>query len=473
MTASVRAVALRILESVGDGRSRRFAVEIIDEVDRRDSLSPRDRRFLTELVLGVLRHLRTLDTLIAGYSRVKVGELHPRVRGALRIALYQIVYLDGIPPHAAVSESVNLVRRKPHHRAFVNAVLRHLLREMKKVDLAEDRGGASPRRRLEVHGRRVCFFPRDVFADPERERIAHLGQVYSQPDWLVWRWQKRYGEAQLLQLFEESNARPSTHLRVNGRRASRAEVLERLQHEGVPAVEGDGPLCIEVQGPTSALLRSRTFKKGLVTVQGAAAQKVVPLLDPRAGESVLEIGAAPGAKATHLAEHMGGSGGGSGLIVAVDRDLLRLARVREACGRLGHTSIRCVAADGRQLPFFSLEGRFDAVLVDAPCSNTAVLARRPEARWRLGPESLEALAELQLALLLAAAPVLRPGGRLCYSTCSLEPEENAGLIERFRGERSDFEVLSEELETPSAGRGDGGYRCLLRRSPERPVEGTS
>jgi len=252
-----------------------------------------------------------------------------------------------------------------------------------------------------------------------------VGVRTSHPDWLVERWRRRYSPADLDAILAADNAVLPLTIRPN-------------------PLQSPGP--IEVEGDPAADPR---FAEGLYTVQDETSMKVAPLLDPQPTERVLDLCAAPGGKTTHLAELMGGKG----RVVAVDLPD-RIGLVAESARRLRLTNIDCVAGDGATIAF---KEPFDAILVDAPCSNTGVLSRRPDVRWRLKEKDIAGAAAIQRKLLENAARLLKPGGRLVYSTCSLEPEENAPDPARWN-------VQKEELTLPT-DRHSGGYQALLRRKP--------
>jgi 16S rRNA (cytosine967-C5)-methyltransferase len=247
-----------------------------------------------------------------------------------------------------------------------------------------------------------------------------VGVRTSHPDWLIERWRRRYPAKELEAILEADNAILPLTIRPNPLKAA-------------------GP--IEVEGDPAADPR---FAEGLYTVQDETSMKVAPLLDPKPAERVLDLCAAPGGKTTHLAELMGGKG----LVVAVDLPD-RIGLVAESAKRLGLANIDCVAGDGATVAF---RERFDAILVDAPCSNTGVLSRRPDVRWRLKEKDIAGAVAIQRRLLENAARLLKPGGRLVYSTCSLEPEENAL-------DPAVWSIRSEERTLPTAHH-SGGYQCL-------------
>jgi 16S rRNA (cytosine967-C5)-methyltransferase len=332
-----------------------------------------------------------LTTLVYGATRMRrpldwlidrcAERVHPEIRLHLRVALFQIRCLDRIPRHAAVHEAVELAKGVSARSAgFVNAVLR------KAADL-------------------------EIPEHPPGLRASH-------PDWLVERWRKRFKEWK--EILEADNAVLPVTIRPNPLRAK-------------------GP--IELEGDPASDPR---FAAGEYTVQDETSMKVAPLLDPKPGERVLDLCAAPGGKTTQLAELMGGKG----RVVAVDLPD-RIGLVAESAKRLGLENVEGVAADGASVSF---REPFDAILLDAPCSNTGVLARRPDVRWRLREQDIAGVAELQRRLLENAARLLRPGGRLVYSTCSLEPEENRVDLPGFRR-------VQEELTLPTDRR-SGGYQVL-------------
>jgi len=336
-----------------------------------------------------------LTTLVYGATRWRreldwlidrcAQRVHPEIRQHLRIALFQIRHLDKIPRHAAVNEAVELAKGVSRKSAgFVNAVLR----KAAELDLPDA-----------------------------------VGVRTSHPDWLIERWRKRFKGKELDAILEADNAVLPVTIRPNPLRAAGA-----IELEGDPAADPK-------------------FADGWFTVQDETSMKVAPMLDPKEGEQVLDLCAAPGGKTTHLAELMGGKG----RVVAVDFPD-RIGLVAESATRLGLGNIECVAGDGATIAF---RQPFDAILIDAPCSNTGVLARRPDVRWRLREQDIAGAAAIQARLLENASRLLKPGGRMVYSTCSLEPEENRMKLPGFR-------VIKEELTLPT-DRHSGGYQALSRR----------
>ncbi len=391
-------------------------------------LRPDDGRFVRELVLGVLRRQLTLDTIHDAYGGRPATELDPPVRLAVRIGLYQALFMDGIPPHAAVSESVDTLRLRSQ-KAYVNGVLRAVQRDSHRVPIQGDRGGASPRKRLERPGRTVTFFSREVFPDPHRDRIGHLAAVYSHPAFLVERWLAREDEDVVIARMAANNEPASLVLRPRLGRVDAEGLAERFARDGVGCEIVAGPLpglrAVELRRGQEDVFGSPTFRAGLATVQEPSQMAAGAILAPREGEVVWDACAAPGGKATQLGE----LAEGLAHVVATDANEQRLERLVENVARLGLEATITIGAyelGSTDPPPGRPERGFDAILLDAPCSNSAVLGRRPEARWRLRPESFANFAGRQAAMLEHARRHLAPGGRLIYSVCALEPEEGAG-----------------------------------------------
>ena len=429
----MRSRVLSVLVKVDAGRA--FA----DQLLRSD-----DPPFIREVVLGVLRRRLTLDRVLAAFLRMPLEDTEPLVRAALRAGLYQLMFLDGVPPHAAVSETVGAVG-KASARAFVNGVLRAIERELNIVPPERDRGGASPTKRFERPGRSVAFFSRAVFPDPQVDRVGWLAAVYSHPPMLVQRWLDALGEEAAVLRMQSGNEPPPLVLRPRAGRVDAPGLVAALAADDVPAGvlsrEG-GPDAVLAARGARGVLSGKAWKRGLFAVQDVAQMDAAEILAPQPGEVVWDACAAPGGKTCQLAELMGGQG----RVVATDVSDGRLASVRENVTRLGLTNVELAEHDlleGGAPPGRPAAG-FDAVLVDAPCSNSAVLARRPEARWRLDEQALAELAQRQRRMIAAARAQLAPGGRLVYSICSFEPEE--GRDQGLLPTRSPFVFLGGPAE---------------------------
>jgi 16S rRNA (cytosine967-C5)-methyltransferase len=413
------------------GRGR--ALELLLAVDRgrnaADLLTADDSAFVRELTLGTLRRRGTLDAVHDAYSRRRAEDLDPVVRAAVRLGLYQHLFLDGVPPHAIVAATVELLPSgggaAAARRGYVNGLLRTVLRESNKLPEAADRGGASPTKRLHRPGRTVTFFTRPVFPDPARDAVGHLAALHSHPRPLVARWLARVGEAAALARLTAGNATAPLVLRPRAGRTDAEALVKRLAREGVASEvlpRGPGAAAVRVRPGGESALASRAFRDGLFSVQDPEQMDAVEILAPRKGEVIWDVCAAPGGKACQLAELLEVAGGGR--VVATDSREARLARLRENVARLGLQNVQVAACDALlDDPPDRPDAGFDAVLVDAPCSNTAVLSRRPEARWRLEADTFGRLATLQRRLIAACSRHLAPHGRLIYSVCTHEPEE--------------------------------------------------
>jgi len=454
-----REAALETLRRVERGA---LARETLDGALKRRSLPARDRDLARELVQGVLRHQESLDHLLAPLLKRAISNAHALDRNALRLGAYQIVYLDRIPVRAAVHTAVEAVKSagRPRAAGFVNAVLRKLSISIAERGAAE--AGDNPRRALPRGDGSWTIFDTDVLPDPGEDPTGHLAAAWSCPEWLVERFVREHGDEAARAILAAGSARPAVSLRpaAEHRDALRAGLAER----GID-VEDEGPcLLVRSAGVVSEL---PGYRECWFAVQDPTAAEVVPLLAPEPGEGILDLCAAPGGKTVAIAERVGADG----VVLAVDLRGPRLKLLEREVKRRGLSHVAVLGADvvdPEQLPS-GLRTRggegFDAVLIDVPCSNTGVLGQRVEARRRLeGPDRIEMLAEQAHHLLLVAASRVRPGGRLVYSTCSIDRAENADTVHAFLDEDAGFDLIEERLTLPVAGRRGGGYAALLRRN---------
>jgi 16S rRNA (cytosine967-C5)-methyltransferase len=387
-------------------------------------LPPPERALARELASGTIRRCNTLDWTLGLFLKRPLGELTAWMRNLLRLAAYQLLYLERIPPHAAVDEAVKLARRYGHRgvAGLANAVLRRLAAAGKDLP----------------------------WPDPALRPVEHLALQESHPPWLVERWLRRFGPEETRLLCQANNSPPLPALRPNLLRTGPAELKEILAAEGVPAHISPrlpGVLLAKPERPVSSL---DSFRKGLFTVQGESSILVAPLLQPQAGERIVDLCSAPGGKSTHLAELMEDCG----LVTAADLHAHRLRLVEQAARRLGLTSIETLLADGRRIGSAGLQPPH-RILVDAPCSGLGVIRRLPELKWRRRPADLARLSCLQLELLGAAAALLRPGGLLLYSVCTFEPEETAAVADAFSAAHPLFRLEPLDFLLPPALREDG------------------
>ncbi len=410
-----------------------------------DELEPEAGRRTTEYVAGVTRWRRWLDFLLAQVYRGSYDSIEPKLRQILRLGLYELLFTD-TPPYAVLHEAVGLARKlvRPQAGAVVNAVLRTLLRQ------------------------------RDFLPQPQTGDLAEdLAIRYAHPTWVVRRWLARYGADSTEALLRYYNERPWFGVRVRTDRIARHVVLHRLADRSVEAEPSpvlDDFIRVRRLGP---ILQDRLIEKGLLTVQDESAGLVVRLLDPHPEETIVDACAAPGGKTTYIATRMRDHG----RVVAFDVHSRRAELIRKAALQQGLTSIEVEAIDLRQVPERYPELKADRVLLDVPCSGLGVLAKRADLRWHRRPEDLDELVRLQDELLEAAAQLVRPGGILVYSTCTIEPDENEARVRSFLARHPEFtvesaarwvpaEMVTEEgffATWPPRDQMDGAFAARLRR----------
>ena len=456
-----RRLALQILIET-DSESQPFVDEALEERLEREDLPWRDRHLLQEVAYGCLRHRNTLDHLLNQYLRFPMKQQNLALRWGLRLGAYQVVYLDRIPVHAAVNGTLEALKSlgsvKEREIGFTNAVLRKLADSLRKKAKEPPQDWRDP----------TVIPIRDGFAhfdnvvlpvyglEPER----HLALKHSHPAWLAKRWIARFGDQEAAQLCAAGNRIPQVIARVTARSPGFEETRRAIEGassgEDRPRAEPHGErfLVLSHCGDLRAL---KQIADGWIQIQDPTAAAIGDALEPPANARVLDLCSAPGGKAVQLLERLGPDGS----LLACDVDPTRLERVTENLSRSGKTNWKTllVSADADAL---DLGQKFTHILLDAPCSNTGVLARRPEARWRLRDDELPNLAARQKKLLEAAARHLEPKGRLVYATCSIEPEEN-GEVAAWAVETLGLRMVDEKLFLPHRDGGDGGYRAVLER----------
>jgi len=448
-----------------------------DEEEKR--FSSADRGLCQEIVYGVVRWQAALDWLIA--RKTNNREQKPAMQNLLRLGLYQIFWLDRIPNHAAVNETVELAKQNGlgPQAGFVNAILRGYLREADET--------------------------RKILSDL---KISNPAIGFSHPQWLVEKWQKQFGDEKLRRLLEWNNTPPKTFARVNtlkfgssrgdealsktetgqslltsaaaNKIENAGDLLTRWREENVEydfvrrdffgravsPLTADGAHGVTRPADFENLvfdLKSHpplnslgSFRDGWFYIQDPSTLLAPLELNPQPGEMILDLCAAPGGKTTFIAQMMNNEG----RIIACDISEERLRLVQENCRRLGVTCVETASAST-----FNLQpSTFNRVLVDAPCSNTGVMRRRVDLRWRISPEEISRLQQTQIYLLKLAATKLKGGGVLVYSTCSLEPEENSEVVKEFLREHENFKLETEQQLLPFADNVDGAYVARLKHS---------
>lgn len=364
-----------------------------------EALTPRDRGFVTELVYGCVRRQRTLDALIDQLGTRSASQQPPKLRLVLHLGLYQLRYLDHVPDSAAVNTTVELAKKLQLKR--LTGVVNGLLRQYTRSAAATEE---------------VLKLPTDA--------IARLGLQHSFPDWLIAQWLRDYGTAETEQLCDWFNQPATIDLRVNPLQTTRSQLQDQLKATKVLSQPiTAAPQALRLVSSPGAIPQLPGFNEGHWTVQESSAQLVSQLLDPQPGETVIDACAAPGGKATHLAELMQNQGE----VIACDRTPHRLQKVTANSQRLKLDIICTHLGDSTQITHW----QGDRVLLDVPCSGLGTLHRHPDIRWRQTPDAIAQLTQLQAQLLHQGSTWLKPGGRLVYATCTINPQENEQIIEQF------------------------------------------
>jgi 16S rRNA (cytosine967-C5)-methyltransferase len=390
----------------------------------KESLSDRDRGLVTELVYGCVRRQRTLDAIIDEIGKKKAHQQPKDLRTILHLGLYQLRYQERIPPSAAVNTTVELAKEFGFAKltGVVNGMLRQYLR-MSEGETGEMFSLSSPSSNSSIEG---------------------LGIIHSFPDWIVDLWIQQFGLEETEKLCEWMNQTPTIDLRVNPLRARIEEVEKAFADAGVKFEKLTYlPQALRLVGSSGSIKNLPGFHEGWWTVQDSSAQLVTHLLDPQPGEVIIDVCAAPGGKTTHIAELMQDKG----KIWACDKTASRLRKVEENAVRSQLKSIQTLSADSRNLPQF--QNTADRVLLDVPCSGLGTLHRHADARWRQTPESVQELATLQQELLLSTSKLVKPGGVLVYSTCTLHPAENENVVESFLAANPDWKIEPPSPNSPA------------------------
>jgi 16S rRNA (cytosine967-C5)-methyltransferase len=375
-------------------------------------LSRPDKALATELVYGTIQRLNTIDQVLSSKVKGWPRKVEPWVRCLLRLSYYQLRWLERVPAHAAVDEAVRIAKKRGHAgiAGLVNGVLRGLLRE-----------GVTPP------------LPADL---PVAERIS---LTHSHPRWLVERWIAAYGEQTAETLCAADNEPPHASVRVNRLRTDRAALLADMAEAGLDV--SPSPLSTDAIVATRAgsLADTPWYRNGLLTVQDESSMLVAAVADPKPGMSVLDCCAAPGGKSTHLAEIMQNRG----RVIANDVHPHKRALIDKQKERLGLDIVQTMTSDALELTDLLPPDSMDVVLLDAPCSGFGVIRRKPEIKWNKTPADIAGLSELQHQLLRAASALVKPGGVLVYSTCTITPEENGESIRAFLADHPHFSLDPE------------------------------
>lgn len=474
--------------------ARTIAIDVLNRTDpRRDYAAPlldrlidgtTERQRATDLVFGALRNRRAIDTVVTAFSSRPAERISAELLNIIRLAVYELIYRPETADYSIVNEAVENVKTRAGEKqaGFVNAVLRNVTRRIanRQIPLAD----ADIKAALPQTPSTGCLFNTSFMPDPESRPADYLSTAFSLPIWLIADWLEEFGFEKTRLICFASNRRPSVYLRPNTLKTTAQELAKKLEQAGVnfEIVPAHRPQPSSIENRALSMIRLKSasaitqlpgFAEGLFTVQDLAASHAVMMLGPQPGWKMLDSCAAPGVKTTQLAE----VAGDSAHIIATDVNHDRRKRIEENAARLGIANIEIVAyqdIDGRLAEL----GPFDAVLLDVPCSNTGVLAKRVEARYRLNPAVIEHFATTQSRLLRTAASMLKPNGKICYSTCSIQEDENGEVIREFLQRNNNFKLESEILILPTTGTPlqdapceknpdefdhDGGYAAIIAR----------
>lgn len=401
---------------------------VIDSLITQNDLSARDSSFASALFYGTLERLITIDHILSNYSSKPLEKLSPVVREVLRTGICQLIFMDGVDDYAAVSESVNLVKKMGKAKAsgFVNGVLRSFLRDDKQIPAVKG------------------------------SRIKQLEIEYSCPSWLIEIWMKHYGEAACLRLLKSSLGKPPIYLRANPLKTNAQELAAALAEQGINCFadsEIDG--CITVNGRV-VVERLEAFEQGLFHVQDKASQICALSLDAKPGQRVLDVCSAPGGKTFTITQEMKNEGE----VIARDLHAKRANLVRRGADRLGLTIVKASAGDASV--YDETIGTFDRVLCDVPCSGFGIIRRKPEIKYK-SPESIQKLPEIQYKILKNSSQYLNEGGKLVYSTCTLLPAENEQVVARFLESNQQFSLVSQKTYTGESIDTDGFFVSVLQK----------
>ena len=383
-----------------------YADLVLENELQKQRLSEQDKALVQEIFFGVIRGRKRLDWLIHQFYQGSYEKAPRFIRHILQSSLYQLLYMDRIPDYAAIHEAVALAILKggPYWARKINAILRSFQRDRHRITLP----------------------------DRTSQPMEFIAVQYSHPEWMVARWIKRWGIEETISLCEANNTHPHLSLRVNRLKTTVAELQNLLSQFNVPTTPSPFSENFLQAERLPDLSQFEPFQQGLFSIQDVSAGLACELLTPQPGEKIIDLCAAPGGKTTYIAELIGDQGN----VFAVDRNLSRLRLIRHHLSRLGCRSIHLVQADGAQ---FSCQNA-DRVIVDAPCSGLGVLAKRVDLRWKRRPEQIEELSHLQLQLLINASKLVKRGGVLVYCTCTIEPEENEEVVQKFLQQHKQFRL---------------------------------
>lgn len=409
----VRGLAVKILNRVE--RTDAYLEKLLDNEMRNSELSGPDKALLYEIVHGVVRWMGRLDWVLNGFYKGQFSKAIPNLKNCLRVALYQILFLDRVPDYAAVNEAVEFIKKLQGQKPadLTNAILRNIIRSKNGIR----------------------------YPDPEEDLVGYLSAFHSHPSWIVKRYLSRFGREAAEKLFIANNEKPFLTLKMNSTKVNYEEFKSLLNSVNLKFVQGKYlPDFFKLQNLTN-ITAWEYYANGYFDVQDESAGLACKLMDLKPGLRVLDMCAAPGGKTSYIAALMQDHGE----IVALDRYDSRLQLLSKNIKRLGFKIVRPIVMNAMEYN----RKDFDRILLDAPCSGTGTLSKKPDIKWKIDLLDIKKLSELQLALLTKASSLIKPEGIIVYSTCSIEPEENIEVVKKFLDQNPNFRLLSSQDNVPA------------------------
>lgn len=420
-----------LLQITRDGEYSHIALK--NALDQYQYLDKQERSFITRVVNGTLERMIELDYIIDQFSKVKVNKMKPVIRTILRSAVYQLKYMDSVPDSAVCNEAVKLAVKKgfTNLKGFVNGVLRSISRNLSDV-------GYPPA--------------------SDRDRIHSLSIRYSIPEWILRQWLLEYDEETVCAMAEDFLKEKPVTVRFDSDKISKKELLHVLKEESVQVKEDETLSYVLHLSGYDHLMGLASFRAGYYQVQDISSMQVAEWASAEAGDYIIDVCAAPGGKAIHLAETLKGTGH----VEARDLTEYKIELIRENIRRSGLSNIEAFRWDALQLDEASV-GKADIVIADLPCSGLGVLGKKPDLKYKMTEEMQEELAALQRKILSVVNAYVKPGGKLLYSTCTIHKEENEENTRWFSKEYTDFQLIREEQRLPGRETGDGFYIAMFRK----------
>lgn len=406
-------------------------IALKNALDQYQYLEKQERAFIARVVNGTLERMIELDYIIDQFSKVKVSKMKPVIRTILRSAVYQLKYMDSVPASAACNEAVKLAAKRGFGslRGFVNGVLRNISRNLS-----------------------------DISYPSEEDMLYSFSVRYSVPEWILGQWLAEYGKETVRAMAEEFLKEKPVTVRFHPDRISKEELMRKLKEEGVSVKEdAELPYALHLSG-LDYLMKLESFQKGYFQVQDVCSMQVAQWAAPEEGSYIIDVCAAPGGKAIHLAEMLRRTGH----VEARDLTEYKIGMIRESILRSGMTNIEVVQMDARLRDEASV-GKADIVIADLPCSGLGVLGRKPDLKYKMTQDTQRELVKLQREILSVSAEYVKQGGKLIYSTCTIHKEENEDNAAWFARQFPEFHLQRERQTLPGRDSGDGFYIAMFLR----------